>query len=111
MFKIKLNADSSIKKHKGKLVVKEYAQFLGLDFFDTFAPVGILEIIRFLLAIATQKDWRVYHLDVKSEFLNGLFEEETYVEQPGGFSVKGQEDDVYLLKKALYGLKQASMAW
>ena len=53
----------------------------------------------------------MYQLDVKSEFPNGPFEEETYVEQPEGFSVKGQEDDVYLLKKALYGLKQASMTW
>ncbi|RDX63927.1 hypothetical protein CR513_57581, partial [Mucuna pruriens] len=46
-----------------------------------------------------------------STFLNGFLEEEIYVEQPEGFAVKGQEDDVYLLKKALYGLKQAPRAW
>lgn len=33
------------------------------------------------------------------------------MEQPQCFSVKGQEDKVYLLKKALYGLKQTPKAW
>ena len=111
MFRTKLNADGSINKHKARLVVKGYAQILGVDFFDTFAPVARLETNRLLLEIAAQKGWRLYKLDVKSAFLNGLLEEEIYVEQLEGFSVKGQEDDVYLLKEALYNLKQAPRAW
>ncbi|GAB2279335.1 hypothetical protein Dimus_039345 [Dionaea muscipula] len=50
-------------------------------------------------------------MDVKSAIMNGLLEEEVYVEQPPGFEVKGQENKVYRLKKALYGLKQAPRAW
>jgi hypothetical protein len=64
-----------------------------------------------LLAVAAQKGWKVYQLDVKSAFLNGFLQEEIYVEQPEGFMKKGDEDKVYLLKKALYGLKQAPRAW
>jgi len=38
-----------------------------------------------LLAVATQKNWKVYQLDVKSTFLNGFLQEEIYVEKPLGF--------------------------
>jgi hypothetical protein len=47
---------------------------------------------------------------VKSTFLNGYLQEEIFVKRPKGFSVKGEEYKVYLLKKALYGLKQTPRA-
>jgi hypothetical protein len=42
-----------------------------------------------LFAVATQKGWKVYQLDVKSTFLNGLLQEEIYVEQSEGVMNKG----------------------
>lgn len=53
----------------------------------------------------------IWHLDVKSTFLNGFLEEEIYVAQPEGFVVQGSEGKVYKLQKSLYGLKQAPRAW
>ena len=49
-------------------------------------------------------------MDMKSAFLNGVFEEEVYIEQPLGYKVKEEEDKVLKLKKALYGLKQVAKA-
>ncbi|RDX93200.1 Copia protein, partial [Mucuna pruriens] len=49
-------------------------------------------IIRLLLTIVSQKGWQVFHMDVKSTFLNDFLQEEIYVEQPKGFMINGQED-------------------
>lgn len=111
MFRVKLNPDSSVNKHKARLVVKGYSQDPGIDYTDTFAPVARLDTVRLLLALAAQNRWEVFQLDVKSAFLNGIMNEEIYVEQPEGFLKKGEENKVFLLKKALCGLKQALRAW
>jgi hypothetical protein len=111
IYRMKLNVDNSINKHKARLVVKGYAQIFGVDYSDTFTLVARLDTIRLLLAISAQKGWKVFQLDVKSAFLNGVLQEKIYVEQPDGFVIQGAKDKVYLLQKALYGLKQAPRAW
>ena len=47
VFSTKLNADSTINKHKARLVVKGYAYIYGVDYSDTFAPVEKMDTIRF----------------------------------------------------------------
>jgi hypothetical protein len=64
-----------------------------------------------VLALAVLEDWEIHQLDIKSAFLNGVLDEEIYMEQLKGFITAGQENKVCCLKKALYGLKQASHAW
>ncbi|GLT32318.1 hypothetical protein SLA2020_069930 [Shorea laevis] len=111
VYRTKLNPNGSIHKYKARLVVKGYAQELGVDYGETFAPVARHDTIKLLVALAANLGWKLYHMDVKSAFLNGILEEEIYVEQPQGFEVAGKEDYVYRLNKALYGLKQAPRAW
>ena len=50
-------------------------------------------------------------MDIKTAFLNGVAEEEVYVEQPLSFETHDRESHVCILKKALYGLKQAPRTW
>ena len=49
-------------------------------------------------------------MDVKTAFLNGIIEEEVYIEQPEGFIVHKKDSHVCKPRKALYGLKQAPRA-
>ena len=50
-------------------------------------------------------------MDVKTTFLNGLQQDEVYLEQPQGFEIYERDSHVCRMKKALYGLKQAPQAW
>ena len=62
-------------RNKARLVCKGYAQVEGQDFDETFAPMARMEAIRMFLAYACHKRFKVYHMDVKSAFLNGNLEE------------------------------------
>ena len=55
--------------------------------------------------------WKLHQKDVKTTFLNGVIEEELYIEQPQGFKIDDQETHVCKINKALYRLKQAPRAW
>lgn len=111
VYKTKLNEEGKVDKCKARLVAKGYSQTAGVDYNEVYAPVARWDTIRILLAVAAQRGWCVYQLDVKSAFLYGELKEEVYIDQPEGFVKKGEEDKVYRLKKALYGLKQAPRAW
>ena len=50
-------------------------------------------------------------MDVKTAFLNRSLEEDVYIGQPEGFSIKGKKHLACKLKKSIYGLKQASRQW
>ncbi|KAL4567103.1 hypothetical protein LXL04_022677 [Taraxacum kok-saghyz] len=111
VFKTKINELGKVDKYKARLVVKGYAQKEGVDYNEVFAPVPRWDTIRTLIAMAAQRKWKVYQLDVKSAFLNGELKEVVHVTQPKGFIKKGEEEKVYRLRRALYGLKQAPRAW
>ena len=111
VYKAKKNAKGEVKRYKARLVAKGYSQRADIDYDEVFAPVARLETVRLIISLAAQNSWKIYQMDVKSAFLNGVLEEEVYIEQPQGYEVKGEEDKVLKLKKALYGLKQAPRAW
>ena len=111
VFRNKTDCDGIITRNKARLVAQGYRQEEGIDYEETFAPVARLEAVRLFLAFAAFKGFKVYQMDVKSAFLNGLLQEEVYVEQPPGFSDSKHPNKVFRLKKALYGLKQAPHDW
>jgi hypothetical protein len=59
-------------RNKAHHVAQGYSQIEGLDFGETFAPITHLETIRILLAFATSMGFKLYQMNVKSAFLNGV---------------------------------------
>jgi hypothetical protein len=98
-------------RNKAHLVAQGFSQVESLDFGETFAHVAHLEVIMILLAFITSKGFKLYQMDVKNAFLNGVIQEEVFVRQSPGFKNTKYPDRVYKLSKALYGLKQALQAW
>eukprot|EP00253_Pinus_taeda_P007475 PITA_07475 len=78
LYKTKYAADGSIQRHKARLVAKGYAQQLGIDYNETYAPVARFDTIKTILAFTAQYKWLVYQFDVKSAFLNGDLKEYVY---------------------------------
>jgi hypothetical protein len=110
VFRNKQDENGVVTRNKARLVARGFTQVEALDFGETYAPVARLESIRILIAYATNHDFKLYQMDVKSTFLNGSLQELVYVLQPSGFEDPKKPNHVYILHKALYGLKQAPKA-
>ncbi|KAI9159859.1 hypothetical protein LWI28_002621 [Acer negundo] len=90
VFRIKEEHDGS-KRYKARLVVKGFQQKEGIDYTDIFSTVVKLTTIRLVLSIVVAKRLYLEQLDVKTAFLHGDLEEEIYMQQPEGFTEKGNE--------------------
>jgi hypothetical protein len=102
LFKIKHAADGSIEKYKARFVARGFSQKEGIEYEETFSPVARYTSIRTIIALVAKMKWKLHHMDVKTTFLNGVIEEEMYIEKPQGFEVEDGKYHVCRLKKALY---------
>jgi hypothetical protein len=107
VYKINHAVDESIDKYKVIFVARGFSQQEGEDYDETFAPISRYTSIRAIISLETSMGWSLHQMDVKTTFLNGVIEEEVYIEQPQCFEANPRETHVCRLKKALYGLKQA----
>lgn len=111
VFKGKTDGDGQVHTYKARLVARGFSQRYGEDYDETLAPVVKHETVRVLLALATQQELHVRHLDVKNAYLNGKLDEVIFMEQHVGFVEAGQENKVLRLRMSLYGLKQSARVW
>lgn len=100
VFKCKKDDHGVIIRNIAHLVVQGFNQQEGMDYIDVYALVVRLEAIRIFLAYASFKIFKVYEMDVKSEFLDGELHEEVYVKQPSDYLER-----FYHLNKVLNGLQ------
>jgi hypothetical protein len=111
VFKNKQGDDGEVVRNKARIVAQGFSQVECLDFGERFAHVAHLEVIRILLSFATSKEFKLYQMDVKNAFLNGVIQAEVFVRQPPGFENPKYHNRVYKLSKALYKIKQEPRAW
>ncbi|CAI7883170.1 unnamed protein product [Closterium sp. NIES-54] len=103
----KFRPDGIVEHEKARLVVKGFTQVAGVDYEETYAPVGSYVTAHVLLAIAGALDLDLMHLDVKNAFLHGVLDRDLYMEQPSYY--EDGSPRVCKLVKSLYGLKQSPM--
>jgi hypothetical protein len=94
---------------KSRLVVKGFTQVFGVDFEETWSPVGRKASLKLLINFVLENSWKWKQMDVDTAFLNANLEEEIYMNQPEGFTDASKR--VCRLLKSIYGLKQASRMW
>src|SRR5258708_27725922 len=73
------------------------------------AAVAKFASLRAILALATEEDLEVHQMDVKSDYLKGVLQQEIFMEAPPGLDVP--EGMVLRLIKAVYGTKQGGRVW
>lgn len=94
---MKLNEMGEIDKYKARIVVivvKGYRHQYGIHYTEVYAPVARLDTVRMIIALAVNRGWKLYQLDVKLAFLHRELNEEIYVEQPKGYEKKVSEQKV-----------------
>ena len=63
-------------------MARGFSQKEGIDYEETFSPVAWYTSIRTIMALASMMKWDLQQMDVKTTVLNGVIEEEVYIEQP-----------------------------
>ncbi|GJW23485.1 ribonuclease H-like domain-containing protein [Tanacetum coccineum] len=77
VYKNKKDERGIVIKNKARLAAQGYTQEEGIKYDEVFAPVARIEEIRLFLAYASFKDFVVYQMNLKSDFLYGKIEEDS----------------------------------
>ena len=80
VYEIKHTTNGRIERYKARLVAKGHKQKYGVHYEEVFALVLRLDMVRMLISLVAHHSWKIYQLDVKLAFLNGILKEEVYVE-------------------------------
>jgi len=87
VYKINHVVDGSIDKYKVRFVARGFSKQEGEEYDEMFALVSRYTSIRAIIYLATSMGWSLHQMDVKIAFLNGVIEEEVYIEKPKGFEL------------------------
>ncbi len=72
-------------KHEWSLVMDGSRAQVGVDVFDTYAPIIDYSTVRLLISLAFCNHWEMFHWDISVAFTNATAEEVAYVRFPKSF--------------------------
>ena len=101
------------EKFKARLVIRGLKDKNKYELRETYAPVSRLALIRAVLVVINKFDLDAVQLDVKTAFLNAVFQDDIYIEIPEGVNCNEEtrKTKVCKLKRTLYGLKIRPKRW
>ena len=110
-FKRKRFPDGRIRKYKARFCVRGDKQVIGVDVFDTYAPVVQWSSVRLCFILSTILKLASRQVDYTNAFVQAYVKTIMYVELPKGFDAPTDNDYVLKLDKNLYGSRDAPLAW
>ena len=90
VFKRKMD-ENGLEMFKARLVIRGFKDKNVYELRETYAPVSRLAVIRASLAMINKYDLDAVQLDVKTAFLNGILEDDIYMEIPEGVRTRDSE--------------------
>jgi hypothetical protein len=113
LLKRKRDQHQEISQYKARMVMGGSRAQVGVDVFDTYAPVIDYSTVRLLISLAFGNHREMFHWDISVALTTAKAEEETYVR-----CSKSLRDDLFPGHKAgtiarlkLYGSKSAPKLW
>lgn len=79
VFRVKYNSNGRTEHYKARLVVKDFLQQPGVDYFETYSVVSKHTIERVVLSLPVSKDWLLRQLDFNNAFPHRILSEEVYI--------------------------------
>lgn len=104
---------NEITKYKACLNIHGGQQTLGVNYWDTYAPVVTWFAIRLLIICGMIMNWDLRQVDFVMAYMQAPIECDMYMKLPAGLEVKNGNSKTHALKllKNLYGGRQAGKVW
>ena len=81
----KWSKTGAVEHSKARLVAQGFLQTVGVDFFDTYAPVARMTSFRFIYALSVYLNLFIECLGGEVAFLHATLEEDVYIDPPAGY--------------------------
>jgi Reverse transcriptase (RNA-dependent DNA polymerase) len=85
IFKTKNDSEGNVERYKAQLVAKGFIEKEDIAFTETFSHVSTKDSFRNIMTLVTHFDLELYHMEVKTVFLNGDIDECIYMSQPPNY--------------------------